>query len=309
MDKNPLKTMSKKACVVFKKSRLEFVKEQGTKAEQAELPSLLPAHERHLEAIEQVKNTLGEKNIDFISIGRSELSDELLKDRLVITVGGDGTLLDASHHCLNSPIIGVNSDTKLSVGALCAADKDNFSAILEEILSGKIKPRPIARLSISMDEKVVSPLALNDILICNKNPAAMTRFWISKDKKTEHHRSSGLWVATAAGSTGGIFSSGGKPIDFYAQQGIFRVREPYASDTKKPELLFGSFVDEKLLVKSDMGEGKLFIDGPHRSIDIDFGQTVEISLSKHPLWLFDGPNIDKKRNEIIQYRQMIKNYS
>lgn len=307
MDKNPFLDSNepRKALVVFKKSRLDFVKEHGSKAEKSHLSPLIPAHEKHQQTIAAVEKVLLAFGIQFESICRSLLSPEKLKDRLVITIGGDGTLLDASHHCLDSAILGVNSDPKSSVGALCLADKDSFAQVLADILAGTLKPSPMARLKVAIAGQEQTPLALNDILFCHKNPAAMARFFLSLGNIREHHRSSGLWVASAVGSTGGIFSSGASPIEYHKHQALFHVREPYASEAR-PKLLSGLFgKDEILLIESDMGEGRLFIDGPHRALEIDFGQQIAISLSTHPLWLFDGPSIDRKRNEIIKYRQEI----
>lgn len=296
----------KKAVVVYKKSRLDYVKEHGSEPEKTHLSSLILAHECHERSILLVTDALLACNVPYETVYRADLSKDVLKNALVITVGGDGTLLDASHYCLDSPIIGVNSAPQSSVGALCLTDAPGFLPILKQILSGQLRPSLISRLEVKIENQIQFPLALNDILFCHKNPAAMARFTVSVDGVTEYHRSSGLWVATATGSTGGILSCGAMPIS-EQDRAIFHMREPYFCDAEIPQLLKGTLTSsQKLYITSDMGDGQIFIDGHHKVIDIDFGQSIEISLSNEHLRLFDGPSIKKKRDEIIKYRQMIR---
>ena len=53
---------------------------------------------------------------------------------------------------------------------------------------------------------------LNDILICHHNPGAMSRYYLTVGRVREEQRSSGVWIATAAGSSGGLHSAGGKVL-------------------------------------------------------------------------------------------------
>ncbi|OPZ22666.1 MAG: hypothetical protein BWZ03_00724 [bacterium ADurb.BinA186] len=59
-----------------------------------------------------------------------------------------------------------------------------------------------------------------------------------------------------------------------------------------------------------MSDARLFIDGPHKSIEIPLGQTLEIALSNEPLWLFDKKSIEQKRQIILgqrkPYRKLLK---
>ena len=48
---------------------------------------------------------------------------------LVVAVGGDGTLLAASHNVVDVPILGVNSAPGHSVGFFCAAKRPTFRAM------------------------------------------------------------------------------------------------------------------------------------------------------------------------------------
>ena len=51
---------------------------------------------------------------------------DYLKYDLIITVGGDGTFLEAAKHAKHQIILGVNSAPDHSVGRFCIANKYNF---------------------------------------------------------------------------------------------------------------------------------------------------------------------------------------
>lgn len=303
---------NRKFAVVFKRSRYEYAKEHGSKTELnflkaslGELKNRLEnSHQNNLSCIKHVEQVLQELNLDYQFFSRSDLKASDIKKTLVISIGGDGTLLDASHYCIDSPILGVNSDPENSVGLLCGANQKNFKSILTGIMANKIKPMSIARLNVKISGKIKEQLALNDVLFCHQNPAAMTRFKLEFKGRIESHRSSGIWVSSAAGSTGGIYSAGAKPINLDEKKAIFRLREPYWCDKTKALLHSGNIAQEETLkITSEMSDGKLFLDGPHKASKIGIGQSIEISLSKNPLWLFEESLLAINRKKLIEKRK------
>lgn len=71
-------------------------------------------HEVHREAINVCKDILQQKQVDWEPVLRNDLSEPISNVDLVVTVGGDGTLLRASHFLDESiPVLGVNSDPTL----------------------------------------------------------------------------------------------------------------------------------------------------------------------------------------------------
>ena len=65
----------------------------------------------HRDAIEFCQNILRRKPVDWHASVRSNLSQPIHDVDLVVTVGGDGTLLQANHLLNDSiPLLGVNSD-------------------------------------------------------------------------------------------------------------------------------------------------------------------------------------------------------
>lgn len=65
----------------------------------------------HKEAINFCQNILRKKLVDWEAVYRFNLSRPIRDVDLVVTIGGDGTLLQASHFMDDSvPVLGVNSD-------------------------------------------------------------------------------------------------------------------------------------------------------------------------------------------------------
>ncbi len=238
----------KKITLIYKHSRLAYAQDKAIPSELKNLANendtitqkLTESHESNLRCIDHISSVLDSLGLSYRIVCRSDIRPKDIEDRFIISVGGDGTVLETSHHCVNEPVLGVNSDPKHSIGALCIATQNNFRDLLEQIYQGSLKPSPIQRLALKHQDNLIAIRALNDILFCHQNPGAMSRFSLSSKNKHEVHRSSGIWVASAAGSTGGIFSSGGEAYPIEADCGIFRVREPYWSDHQPPALLFGS---------------------------------------------------------------------
>lgn len=298
----------KKITLVYKQSRLTYAQEKGLPSELKNLcdehdaitQELTTSHENNLRCIDYISSVLDNLGLSYELICRSDIRPQDLENRLVISIGGDGTVLETSHKCLDAPILGVNSDPKHSIGALCIATQDNFREILEQIYSGLLLPSPIMRLAIRHQESLQKTLALNDILYCHQNPAAMSRFSISTKNAHEVHRASGIWIASAAGSTGGIFSAGGIAYPIEHQRASFRVREPYWSDAQPPALLAGSFgLGEEVTLRSNMTDARIYIDGPHIYLDIPLGDSVSISIADNPLWLFNAERLNKQRDRLI----------
>ena len=209
--------------------------------------------------------------------------------RFVISVGGDGTLLAASHWVTGATLLGVNSAPRSSVGHLTLARRASLPRILGRIASGTLLPQPVARLEVVLEGKILPP-ALNDVLIAHEQPAATSRYRLRLGRRAEDHRSSGLWVATAAGSTAGIRSAGGQAMPLDAHRLQFRARELYRAPGYGSSLESG-FVEpgEKLVVESAMAPGWLFIDGARIAVRFPFGAQAIFRVAEPPLRLFADP--------------------
>ncbi len=252
---------------------------------------LLHAHGEQKRAVDAVRRALKSRKIAFEESSLARLNAGLKRQLgaadLVITVGGDGTLLNASHYVRDGMMIGVNSAPADSVGHFCSVNRENFAERLGAILDYKWRPVELARLQVTLDGKVLPELALNDVLIAHYCPAATTRYLIEAGGHVEEHRSSGVWISTAAGSTAGIGSAGGRRMSLRSRDIQFLARELYREPDREYELARG-FVppDSGLTIASKMVDGRLYIDGARTQYLFPFGARAHIEIAEKSLRLF-----------------------
>lgn len=210
--------------------------------------------------------------------------------RLVISVGGDGTLLATSHWVTGGTLLGVNSAPKSSVGYLTLTRRATLGRVLAQIGMGSLLPQPVSRIEVELEGKPLPP-ALNDVLLAHEQPAATSRYRLHLGRRAEDHRSSGLWVASAAGSTAGIRSAGGQPMPLDARRLQFRARELYRAKGHGGANLESGFVEagHELVVESAMEAGWLFIDGARLATRFPFGARATFRVAAQPLLLFADP--------------------
>ena len=154
--------------------------------------SVKESHESHTRSLEQVCEHLSSKGVDFERCYRGEV-DETDSYDLVITVGGDGTVLDLSHKITDRPLLGVNSDPERSIGYFCAGTAEDFPDMLETTLEDRWKPFELRRFSVRINDETVSVPALNDVLISHANPAAVSHYLLQIGDN-EPEDSLGRWL-------------------------------------------------------------------------------------------------------------------
>ena len=250
--------------------------------------------ERTLDVLQEALAGLGVTpvtiSVDAINAGARRA---IAAARLVISVGGDGTLLTTSHWVTGGLLLGINSAPRSSVGYLTLARRSTLARVLARIAKGALLPQAISRLEVVLDEEMegrILPPALNDVLVAHEQPAATSRYRLQLGRRAEDHRSSGLWVSTPAGSTAGIRSAGGQVMPLGARRLQFRSRELFRVSSPHPALAAG-FVEpgEQLVVESAMASGWLYIDGSRLAARFPFGARVTFRLAEKPLLLFADP--------------------
>jgi NAD+ kinase len=252
---------------------------------------LIHAHNEHHRTVEAVRKHLARRGVAFREIVAHQFTSSekraLAGADLVVTVGGDGTLLGASHYVTKGAMIGVNSAPRDSIGHFCSARRSDLAEKLDEILASRLKPVRLARLAVILDERQLPELALNDVLIAHQCPAATTRYIIKVGDLEEEHRSSGLWISTAMGSTAGIRSAGGRVMPHRSRRIQYLTRELYREPGRSYKLIREIIGPaESLTVASKMPEGELYIDGARTLYPFPFGARAEIKLADLDLKVF-----------------------
>jgi NAD+ kinase len=244
---------------------------------------MLAAHEDHVNTIQAARRILDEAGADATFRYRSDAHLAETFD-LVITLGGDGTLLWASHLVGKQPMLAINTAPQDSIGYFCGGTKDTLEDSLGKALAGKLPARELTRMQLSLDGEVLSRRVLNDVLFCHECPAATTRYLIRYGQREEDHRSSGIWVGPAAGSTAAQRSAGGKVLPLDSSQMQFVVREPYMPNGTRYSLVNGRLgPDEELQITSKIHGGRLYVDGPHLKAKVALGSEIRLKRSPESL--------------------------
>ena len=275
--------------LVVKTSNYELHGEQVTaqvklgRVPPEQLARLRQAHEEHHATVQAVQAALSGASIQSKIIHRDDEWPPSSSFDLVVTVGGDGTLLLASHHLPeNAKIIGVRSSPS-SVGHLCAYDGDEATQLAEDLASNQVNwvriPRMQAKIySTELGQTVLTPPALNDCLFANRNPAATTRYYLKFGNRGEFHKSSGIWLSTGIGSTAAIRAAGGHQFARETRKLQFLVRELYENNEQTFDLRHELFDPDEtpLTIECRSQQAMLAIDGTHGFHMLSFGDTVRI---------------------------------
>jgi NAD+ kinase len=245
------------------------------------------AAQTHERTLALVRKLIGAHRVNEWKVERLQARDAEGKD-LVITVGGDGTVLTANSLDADIPLLTVNSDPAGSIGMYTRCTADNFAALFDAWLAGKAVEEIIPRLQVRIDNGAPWRV-LNECLFASANPAAMTRYVLDTGAARESQRSSGVWVATAAGSTAAIRSAGVEPVDAHQAALLYKVREPFPGRGPMDLLEGRQLPPVGLKLMPAMPGVSLFIDGPHFHRTVPPGSVAEFSASPKPLRLLRMP--------------------
>ncbi len=258
------------------------------------------AHREHVASAATVEAVLSQRRIDFRVVERLTPRLAAWAD-LVVTVGGDGTFLRASHVLTGHgpgdgpPMLGVNSATSSSVGYFCASTAATFSEVLDRICDGSVCSSGLWRMEVAINGTPLPVLVLNDVLLAHSVPAETSRYVLEVGGRRQDQKSSGIWVSTAAGSTGAMRAAGGKVQPLAGRELQFRVREPMAWTFSGELLLEGLFADA-LVVTSRMLAGEIYLDGGHLRRPFGFGDQIRFAPSARPMPWIAPVDVETRRH-------------
>ncbi|MBX3214837.1 MAG: NAD(+)/NADH kinase [Labilithrix sp.] len=245
---------------------------------------LKQSHEDHESTTREVEDALDALGAEVVFRGGPRARVPPRTD-LVVTVGGDGTLLAASHLLGDGvPLLGINSAPGHSVGFFCGATKGSVLRTLERALAGDLPTTELTRMRVELNGKLLHGRVLNEALFCHSSPAATSRYILKLRSGEEDQRSSGLWIGPAAGSTAAQRSAGGKILPLESERIQYVVREPYTPAGGRFRYARGLVEPrEELVLHSKMREAKVFLDG-HRIVhSVTVGDVLTMRRSEESL--------------------------
>lgn len=193
---------------------------------------------------------------------------------LVMSLGGDGTVLRALRTHPGVPVLAVNFGT---VGFLTQCDRDDLDRVLVRLLADDYHVEE--RLTLQIEHDGVTSRCINELVI--KGGTSMVSVRISINGRVVHTpRGDGVIVGTPTGSTAYLLSTGAPVVTPDVDCIILKPLNEY-SFSSRTIILPGSAE-----VRLDIEEGRkddvgLVIDGGNR-IPVDPGDTVLVRRAELP---------------------------
>jgi len=210
-------------------------------------------------------------------------STELEKYDFIVSVGGDGTILQILQDIERCPpIFGIN---KGRVGILTHAEPENFKERLEVILTGEVRVEKFMRLDCIVNDSRIHT-ALNEIAILTSEPARLIgmRVFVN-DVEIEDMRADGMLFSTPIGSTAYALSTGGPIVDPYLPSILIIPIAPFKLGWK-PWIVRR---DSSIRVELHPERKALAVADGQKMKEVFPGDRIEVVESKYPAVFFESP--------------------
>ncbi|MDO8486750.1 MAG: NAD(+)/NADH kinase [Candidatus Curtissbacteria bacterium] len=217
----------------------------------------------------------------FLVGGGQEVVEDLKDAELIITLGGDGTLLHAAceHIALGVPFVGINVGT---LGFLTATEADEWQEAIEDIISGKyfVSERMTIEASIEANPKSqitnTKYRALNEVVVKGMYRVVNLEITVN-GQKFLNTSGDGVIVATQTGSTAYSLSAGGPIVD--PEVDSLLITPVNAHGLPVPSVVLSP--NDEILVKVIRGNDiSLVIDGQEH-IKISQSQSVRVERGQY----------------------------
>ncbi len=218
---------------------------------------------------------------------------------LLITLGGDGTILEAATWVRDSriPVLGINLGR---LGFLADVAKSDIKSSLRQFFDGnyRIIERSLLAIETDVDLKIDFPYALNEITASRKDSTAMvTVYAYINGIFLNAYWADGLIVSTPTGSTGYSLSCGGPIIMPEAQNFVLTPIAPHNLNVRP----FVIPDDKPILLKVESREKRFLVSLDSRIYNAPKG--CQISLRKahfalHSVQLDQQPFASTLRNKL-----------
>lgn len=206
----------------------------------------------------------------------------LKKADILITVGGDGTIIHAATGAseFSLPLLGINCG---NVGFIAELERNELE-YLDGIFRGEYGVEERIMLKVRTGENETD--CFNDAVITHGNIAKITELVLKQNgTKVETYRADGIIVATPTGSTAYSLSAGGPIVEPTIDCIIVTPICPHSLASRT--LVFSS--GKPLEVECGTANAYLTIDG-ETSIPLSVGDTVEFAVSKNKVRLIRVKN-------------------
>ena len=202
------------------------------------------------------------------------------KIECVITVGGDGTLLQAARDLfeINVPFIGINRGT---LGYLSEVRPDQLEEMMDKLINDDytIEKRMMIEGEVhKKGERFVTSIGLNDIVI-SRTAGILNLSILVNNKFLTSYPADGVIVSTPTGSTAYNLSAGGPIVDPQAEIVVITPMYPHTLNTRSVILSTKDEITIKINeIRGSSDKCGISFDGDFR-IELATGDKVKIRKS------------------------------
>lgn len=213
-----------------------------------------------------------------LSVHPAGLIDEDFTADVAISMGGDGTFLEAASRVGNKgiPILGINTGR---LGFLADVTTEEIADAIESLYHGDytIEERSVLQVSYSEGSPQSTPYALNEVAILKHDNSSMIslRVYIDGEYLTTY-QADGLILNTPTGSTGYALSVGGSIMDPKSKAWGLVPIAPHSLNVRPVTLCDNSIIE--LSVESRSHHFLVAIDGRSESCH----EHIRLTLQRAP---------------------------
>ena len=203
----------------------------------------------------------------------------------ILTVGGDGTLLQAAPFCLQSgkPVLGVNLGR---TGFLATCEVNELPEKLARLAAGNYSVVSRSFLSAKTADGQWQKIAMNDIVVFGTSRLHPSDFTVHCDGvAVSRFRGDGLIVATPTGSTAYSFSAGGPILD--AEAPVMVLTPICAHGVRNAPIVFAAGRTLRILVEEQNRSTATVCADSQAPCLLSPGSSVEICTAPPKLGLIE----------------------
>jgi len=261
-----------------------------------------PNKKKALEYQKDIKGYLSKRDITVYTDRESSRKDIIEKTDLIITLGGDGTLLNIVKFIKKKvEVLGVNVG---GFGFLTEVKTDEVYSVLDDILNNNysVSLRRMIKASVHREGKIIETLtSLNDMVINKGSLSRILTLSLSvEDETVATYLCDGLIVSSSTGSTAHSLSAGGPIVTPNVDALIVTAICPHTL-TNRPLVLPSSKKIKVKILGKDTQDVALTADG-QVAVKLKFNDTLIIKRMPISLRLI----VSKKRSYFQVLREKLK---
>ena len=244
------------------------------------------------EALDLCIETAKKENIDvknILPVNEKDIDKVVSKKEsdLILVIGGDGTMIRTVANLIDHeiPLLGINIG---KLGFLTDLNVDSISKVLPEVFSGKYQLEERPSLSIQVDD-FESLIGINEVVFHSGTVAKMLNFSIFQEEVLiSKHKSDGVIVSSATGSSGYFFSGGGPII--YPTEEVFAILPMFSQSSSSNPLILPNRKKLKIKLKNSV-KASIVVDG-REDFEVYQGSEIIISRNESSYSLIHPPGYD-----------------